>query len=193
MFACRCAKLGYHRRMQQQDDSQASDDAVTQGGSSVQQDWNALQEELQKLRDLAGRAQADLQNAKARAEREAVDIRTFATETMLHRLLPTLDNFQRAFQHVPDDLQGHEWVKGVEAIEQEFLRTLSDAGLRRMESMGEMVDPYRHDVLTIGPGKEGVVTEVFEEGYTLHEKVIRPAKVRAGDGAVAAEDEGQGS
>ncbi|GEM_PF-604933 len=189
--------------MQQQDDTNGTgqgaaqqDVPVAQASTSddgAKQDWNALQEELQKLRDLAGRAQADLQNAKARAEREASDIRAFATESIIRRLLPTLDNFQRAFQHVPDDLQGHEWVKGVAVIEQELMRTVTDAGLKRMDSMGTVVDPQFHEVLTMGPGQEGIVTEVFEEGYLLHGKVLRPAKVRAGDGAAAAEDEGRGT
>lgn len=184
--------------MQQQDDTTGTGQGATQSdavgtqqssaGNGSQPDFDALQEELQKYRDLAGRAQADLQNAKARAERESADIRMYAAESMLRRLLPTLDNFQRAFRHVPEELQGHEWVKGVAAIEQELMRTVTDAGLRRMESLGEIVDPYKHEVLTIGPGQEGIVTEVFEEGYLLQEKVLRPAKVRAGEGSPSAKD-----
>ncbi len=156
----------------------------TTGDDSVQQ-IEALQAELEKMKDLAARAQADLQNAKARVERDAQDMRKFASEGMLVRLLPTLDNFQRAFQHVPDDLKNHEWVKGVAAIESDLMKQVSDAGLKRMKSLGETVDSDRHEVLSLGAGEDGKVVEVFEEGYELHGKVLRPAKVKAGDGSAA--------
>ena len=163
-------------------DEQAAQNGTASDSSSGAEEIVKLQEELTRLREIAGRAQADLQNAKGRIEREAEDLRKFATEAIVRRILPTLDNFQRAFQHVPDDLQNHEWVKGVAAIEQELMRQMTDAGLKRMQSNGAVVDPHRHEVLNLGPGKEGTVTEVFEEGYELNGKVIRSAKVRAGDG-----------
>lgn len=145
----------------------------------------AAKAEALRLKDIAGRAQADLQNAKQRLEREAADLRAYAGEGVLRRILPTLDNFQRAFSAVPQDIAGHEWVKGLVSIEQDLLKQVSDMGLERMKSLGETVDPARHEVITVGPGADGSVTEVFEEGYTLNGKVIRPAKIRAGDGSNA--------
>lgn len=142
-----------------------------------------LQAELQKMKDLAARSQADLQNAKARVERESDELRKFASEGLIRKILPTLDNFQRAFLHIPDDLASHEWVKGVSAIESDLMKQMSDAGLKRMQSLGEVVDPQRHEVLSIGPGPDSTVTEVFEEGFELHGKVLRPAKVKVGDGS----------
>ncbi len=146
-------------------------------------DASSLRAELARVKDIAGRAQADLQNAKQRLEREANDLRSYATEGVIRRILPTLDNFQRAFQSVPSDLAGHEWVKGVTAIEQDLFRQVTELGLQRMQSLGAPVDPQRHDVLSAGPGADGTVVEVFEEGYTLNGKILRPAKVRAGDGS----------
>jgi len=142
----------------------------------------ALKDQVAKLTDMAARAQADLQNAKGRLERDADELRRFAAEAVLRKLLPTVDNFQRAFQHLPEELRSHEWVKGVTAIEQDFLKVLADLGLKKFESKGQPVDPSRHEVVMQGPGKEGVVTDVYEEGYELHGKVIRPAKVTAGNG-----------
>lgn len=139
--------------------------------------------EVARLKDLAGRAQADLQNAKQRLEKEAADLRAYASEGVIRRILPTLDNFQRAFASVPADIAGHEWVKGLTAIEQDLFKQVSDLGLERMASLGQAVDPAVHDVLSVGPGDEGKVIEVFEEGYTLNGKTIRPAKVKAGGGA----------
>ena len=138
--------------------------------------------EAQRFKDLAARAQADLQNAKARVERESTDLRKFATEQLMQRILPTLDNFQRAFVQIPAELQSQEWVKGVGAIEQDLMHQMSDSGLTRMQSLGEIADPARHEVLMTGPGEEAKVLEVFEEGYVLNGKVLRPAKVKVGDG-----------
>ncbi len=141
-----------------------------------------LEKEIARLKDIAGRAQADLQNAKARVERERGEIGRFAAEEIVRKLLPTLDNFQRAFQHVPKELQGNEWVSGVQVVEQELIRHMEAVGLQRLQSQGAIVDPHYHEVLNVGPGEEGRVIEVYEEGFLLHGKVIRPAKVKAGGG-----------
>lgn len=140
-----------------------------------------LKKEVDRLKDIAGRAQADLQNAKDRLERERQDVAKFALEGTLKRLLPTIDNFQRAFQHLPEDLKGHDWVKGVAAIEQEFMKLVTEAGLKRIEALGQPLDPAKHEVLQAGLGEKGRVIEVFEEGYELNGKVLRPAKVRVGN------------
>ncbi len=150
----------------------------------LQQALAAALVEIARLKDLAGRAQADVQNAKQRMEREAADLRSFAAEGVIRRILPTLDNFQRAFSAVPADIASHEWVKGLTAIEQDLLKQVFDMGLSRMQSLGAVVDPAIHDIITVGPGDDGKVIEVFEEGYTLNGKVLRPAKVRAGSAAI---------
>ncbi|PIR53325.1 nucleotide exchange factor GrpE [Candidatus Peregrinibacteria bacterium CG10_big_fil_rev_8_21_14_0_10_49_10] len=142
-----------------------------------------MQAELERLKELAARAQADLQNAKGRMEKEAQAIRTYAVEGMLVRLLPTVDSFQRAFAHLPEELKGNDWVSGLQVMEQAFIRELGEVGLRRMESLGKPADPALHEVLQAGPGEKDVITKVFEEGYLLHDKVLRPAKVMVGDGS----------
>jgi molecular chaperone GrpE len=139
-----------------------------------------LTAKLESLTDLAGRAQADLQNARARMAKDAEELRRFASEEVLLKLLPTIDNFQRAFAQLPTDLKAHEWAKGVQAIEQDLLRQVQAMGLRKFESLGEPVDASRHEVLMTGEGEEGKVIEVFEDGYELHGRVVRPAKVKVG-------------
>ena len=148
--------------------------------ASLQAELKELRVQVKTLTDLAGRAQADLQNARARLQRDAEDMRTFAAESVLLRLLPTIDNFQRAFRHLPQSLAGHEWIKGVQAIEVELLRQAGELGLTKMSPLGKRIDPARHEVLLTGPGTPDTVIEVLEDGYELDGKVIRPAKVKAG-------------
>ena len=152
---------------------------------NLRAELDAALAEVARLKDIAGRAQADLQNAKQRLEREAADLRAHAGEAVIARILPALDNFQRAFSSFPPDIAGHEWVKGLIAIDADLLKRVAEMGLSRMSSLGEIVDPAKHEAITLGPGKEGIVVEVFEEGYVLNGKVIRHAKVRAGDGSKA--------
>ncbi len=141
-----------------------------------------LAEQVARLTEMAARAQADLQNARIRMSKDAEDLRKFAAEEVMLRLLPIIDNFQRAFLHLPDDLKANEWVKGVAAIEQSLLKQVADLGLVKMEVLGKDMDPAFHEVLMQGPGPNGKITEVLEEGYELHGRVIRPAKVKVGDG-----------
>ncbi len=143
-----------------------------------------LTAQVQKLTELAGRAQADLQNAKARMQRDREELGRFALETTIKALLPVLDHFRRAATHLPKELEGNDWVKGVLATEQELNRILGDLGLTRMNDLGKQVDTARHDVLTLGSGKEGEIVEVLEDGYELQGKILRPAKVKVGDGSI---------
>ncbi len=155
----------------------ASDDTAT-----LRAQLEAATAEVARLKDIAGRAQADLQNAKQRLEREANDLRVFANEKFMLSILPILDSFQRAMKHVPEDLKGNEWVKGMLATEKDLMDRLRDMGLSRFDSVGAKADPKTEEVLMTGPGEEGVVTEMLEDGYALHNKVLRPAKVKVGDG-----------
>ncbi|MBI4129575.1 nucleotide exchange factor GrpE [Candidatus Peregrinibacteria bacterium] len=144
-----------------------------------------LRAEVQTFKELAARAQADLQNARARMGKEAEEMRIFAAELLIRQLLPTIDSLRRACQHLPVDLQSHEWVKGILSTEQEFLRQFKSIGCEPIDAIGKPFDPLQHEVLFAVPGEEGKVLEVLEEGYLFRGKVLRPAKVKVGQGTVA--------
>lgn len=150
--------------------------------AALEAELEGLRGQVAKLTEIAARAQADLQNARARVERDALELRAFAAEGVIGRLLPTIDNFQRAFQHLPEDLGDHEWVKGVQAIEQELLRNLGDLGLKKFSPLGQKIDPTRHEVVLTGSGEAETVIDVLADGYELNGRVLRPAKVKVGDG-----------
>ncbi|MFA5273136.1 MAG: nucleotide exchange factor GrpE [Candidatus Peribacter sp.] len=150
--------------------------------AKLRAECSVLKQEADRLKDIAGRAQADLQNAKERLERERQDVGRFALAGALTKLLPTIDNFQRAFRHLPEELKNNEWVNGVAAIEQELVKQVTELGLQKINALGQPLDPTRHEVLQTGPGEQGKVLEIFEEGYEFNGRVLRPAKVRVGDG-----------
>ncbi len=155
--------------------------------ADAQAEVEALKKQLAEnepgaLKELAARAQADLQNARDRLEREAQEMRQFAASGVLVKLLPVIDNFRLAFEHLPSELAGHEWVKGISAIEGEFMKILTDLGVEVIAQTSVPVDTARHDVLQAMPGPEGQVLQVLSAGYALHGRVLRPAKVMVGSG-----------
>lgn len=141
-----------------------------------------LTEQLKRSSEVASRAQAELQNAKIRMEKDATELRKFASEMALRKFLPTIDNLQRALKNLPKDIESNEWVKGIVALEQQFLKEVGELGLKRFESLNQPVDPHRHEVLMQAAGEAGKVIEVLEDGYELHGKILRPAKVKVGGG-----------
>src|SRR3989344_4166195 len=134
-----------------------------------------LELQIAKLTDLAARAQADLQNSKMRMERETQDMRKFATVPLLLALLPVRDDLVRAAKQEGENGASKQILSKLDKV-------LTDAGLTPLEALGKTADPSRHEILNAGPGPKDVVIAVHEEGYELHGKVLKPAKVQVGDG-----------
>ncbi len=191
-------RLEYHGQRMTKDDAQnpvgdpleAAKIAALEGEVATLREQltaaEAARVEAEKFKDVAARAQADLQNAKARLERDREELGVFAVANLLQRLLPVVDNFQRAAGHLPEALKGDEWAKGVLAIEHNLLKILGEIGLQKIESVGQRANPERHEVIAAVPGAADVIVTVLEDGYELQGKVIRVAKVTVGDGSVAA-------
>src|SRR3989344_498235 len=105
--------------------------------AALEQKVAELTEQLKTYSEASSRSQAELQNAKIRLEREASEIRKFASEAVLLKLLPTIDNLQRALKLLPKNLENDGWVKGIVALEQQFLKEVGEMGLTRFESVGK--------------------------------------------------------
>jgi len=121
-----------------------------------------------------------LQNFKRRADEERGEIQVYANLKFLEALFPALDNFARAFSTIPAELQENEWVKGVESIEGNLMKALTTLGLEVIDQTAVPADPHRHEILMEGDGPTGEVLQIFEKGYALNGKTIRPAKVQVG-------------
>lgn len=141
-----------------------------------------LSQQMQTYKESSARAQAELQNAKIRMEKELKDTRTFATQMFIMRLLPIIDNLDRAVAHLSPEIEGSEWTKGVLSIASQLQKELSDAGVSVIPALGKEADATMHHVILEGPGTKGIITDVLEKGYALHGKVLRPATVKVGNG-----------
>lgn len=145
----------------------------------------ALAEETARAEaNLAGwqRAQADFINYKRRSEQEKDEISKFANSILMLNLLPILDDLERAFASIPDDLAEASWVDGIRLIERKFRASLETQGLSPIKAFGEPFDPCLHEAIRQAQGKEGIVIEEVQKGYKFHDRVIRPSKVVVGNG-----------
>ena len=84
---------------------------------------------------------------------------------------------------MPGEIAGTPWFKGALQIEQQLVGFMNKHGVSEIpSSVGKKFDTKIHEIVTAGPGEKDTVTEEFEKGYLLGEKVIRPAKVKVGNG-----------
>lgn len=137
--------------------------------------------EIATLRDQLARAQADYQNLKMRGERDRADMVHFLTEKLLSPLLTQIDNLDRAVK-IKDGVTDDAFVDGVRAVQSGLQKYLENQGVKAFDSVGQEVDPDKHEVLSQAPGKEGIIVTEFEKGYMLGDRVLRHAKVIVGSG-----------
>ena len=161
----------------------AEREAETSGeelASSLEERLQALAEEANTARDQALRAQAELDNYRKRTQRELADERRYAALPIVRDLLPALDNLQRAVdagQNV-DDLTA--MLQGVEMVAQQIREILAGHGAAAIAASGQPFDPNLHEAIQQMPSVDHppmTVIDEVEQGYTLHDRVIRPSKV----------------
>lgn len=140
-----------------------------------------LNSEIEELKNQLLRLQADFVNYKNRTEREKSNSIILANEGLILKLLPVLDNFNRAFTHV--NLED-EAIKGFVMIKEQFESILKTEMVEEIESDGAVFDPNLHNaVMTESKDgvESGIVLETFEKGYKIKDKVIRPSMVKVSE------------
>ncbi|MCL5093579.1 MAG: nucleotide exchange factor GrpE [Patescibacteria group bacterium] len=133
----------------------------------------------EELTEMLQRVQADFVNYRNRIETEKKELIDYAESEVLLKIIPVLDNFNRAFNHMPKELGNNDWVSGVKQIEKQLEGILRDEGLQEIETVGKEFDHNLHEAVGFadGKGKFGEIVQELEKGYLLKDKVIRPAKV----------------
>jgi molecular chaperone GrpE len=134
-------------------------------------------ERLAALEDQLLRVAADFENYKKRAAREREEYVTFANERLIKELLPVLDDLERALQAASE----HEEAKleeGVQLVYRALAALLERNGVKEIETDGKF-DPHVHEALLSQPSdaEQGSVVDVLQKGYTLGDRVVRPARV----------------
>ena len=136
--------------------------------------------EVERQRDLYLRERADVENFKKRMQREKADGVRFAVEPLVRDLLPVIDNLERAVDHAASGGNGQPLLEGVRLVLRNAIDALERHGITRIEATGAPFDPSRHEAIAqvadadVEPNR---VVQQFLPGYTLHDRLLRPAQV----------------
>ncbi len=151
----------------------------------VKANFDALQSQLaeaeakaSEYKDSWARSQAEFQNYKKRIERDNELMYTSMKGDIIKKVLPALDDLERALQNRPAD---DAWASGIELIARKLQNILESEGVKRIEAHGAAFDPTFHEAITHEPSDDVEsehVIAVVQNGYMLGERVIRPALVR---------------
>ena len=139
-----------------------------------------LASQLEEANNRYLRLAADFDNYKKRARQEQLDTIRFAAATVAERLLPILDDAQRALEHAPAGVD-ENWLKGVRLTFQKLDEVLRSVGVERIEAVGSRFDPKVHEAVgseESGEHPEDTVVVELRPGYRMHDRVLRPALVK---------------
>jgi molecular chaperone GrpE len=145
-----------------------------------------LQRENAELKDKLLRALADVENLRRRTEREVADAKLYGISSLASDMLSFADNSRRAVESIPADLrEGADpaiktLIEGIELTERDFLARLARHGVKKIDALGTKFDPNLHEALFEVPDDSvpnGSVVKVLEDGYSIGNRVLRPAKV----------------
>jgi molecular chaperone GrpE len=152
--------------------------------------------ENESLRERLLRALADAENTRRRAERMAEETRRYALADFTRELLVIADNLKRTIDAAdrPETGEDAALIDGVRAIERLLEHTFSRFGVRRIDALGKRFDPNLHEaVMHVDDPSQpsGTVVRVLEDGYTIHDRLLRPARVvvaRSASNAIPAKE-----
>jgi len=140
------------------------------------------------------RAQAEFSNYKKRQRAEQAKMRELANANLLRKLLPVLDDLERAVVTMPEGIRHLSWSQGLLMIQRKLEAILETEGVEPIDTEGESFDPHYHEAVTHEemPGyEEGEIIGEVQKGYALGDRVLRPALVRVAKAPPASSDQGE--
>ncbi len=170
-----------------QNDQPVADEAERRAGTETET-VESLRAQLEEERNRAEgylrswqRAAADFQNYKRRVEEERQRNTLFANLALVLNMLPIYDDLCRALENVDASIAGSAWVEGVRQIARKFQGALEASGVKEiLAEPGMDFDPNLHEAVAQDEGEPGKIVRVLQKGYTMGERVIRPAMVTVG-------------
>lgn len=141
-----------------------------------------LEQQVAELTVDLQRTRADFENYRKRMEQEKQAAREIGSSSAVLKLLPTIDNIERAIAHAPEEIQDNPWVQSVMNLTKQLDKSLESLNVRRIEAEpGTPFNPDLHEAIQFDEDAEGeheVIAEVLQAGYTLNGQPIRHAMVK---------------
>ena len=147
---------------------------------TLQAELDEANRERSQFKVMAQRAQADMMNFRKRVEEEREEMSRSVAARTITKLLPIMDDLQRALDQVPAGAEEAAWLDGIRLIQRSLESLLESEGVTPIEADGKTFDPWEHEALFTMENKDkeaGVVVSVIRPGYKLRGKVLRPTQV----------------
>ncbi len=165
-------------------DSENQDEARVEETSQTEEECLQLlskrEEELKEAQDRVLRLAAELDNTRKRLEREKSEGISYANESIMRQLIDVIDNLERAIEHGEKDESCDGLLDGVRMTHKGFIDLLAKFGAAPFDSVGSSFDPNRHEAVFQEQSRDYpdmTVTKEFQKGYTLRDRLLRPARV----------------
>lgn len=149
------------------------------------QETPAVDEFVRRIEELTAdlqRTRADFENYRKRVEMEKQSARNAGESMAIMKLLPVIDNIDRAVAHIPDDLADNKWAQGIAGLVKHLEKSLDNLNVKRIDAKpGTPFDPELHEAVQFEEEAEGeheVIAEELQAGYTLNGQIMRPAMVK---------------
>jgi len=146
-----------------------------------EQEIQLLKEKLDEADNRYLRLQADFDNFRRRTRLDLEASQKYRAQKLITDLLPAIDNFERAMKVEADNEQTKTLLQGMDMVYRSLLDALKNEGVEFVESVGKEFDPHQHQAVMQGEDENfgsNIVTDEFQKGYLLKDRVIRPAMVK---------------
>ena len=156
------------------------DSTLTDNQQNEEVEQESLFNKVEELSDQLLRSQAELQNVRRSASQEITKARLFGVESLAREFLTVGDNLERAIDSCNKEKASNLIIEGLELTLKSFESSLQSAGIEPVDPRGESFNPDHHEAISIVEDKyreENTVIEVIQKGYTIHGRILRPAKV----------------
>lgn len=137
--------------------------------------------QIEELTDRLKRQMAEFDNFRKRTEKEKSAMFEVGAKSVIEKMLPVVDNFERGLAAVPDDKKDDPFVEGMEKIYKQLIGTLEELEVKAIEAVGQEFDPNFHNAVMHIEDEElgdNIVAEEFQKGYTYRENVVRHSMVK---------------
>lgn len=159
-------------------DSEETQEPAEQAPASVKE--KLLLDKVAALEDKVKRQMAEFDNFRKRTSKEKEQMFSMGEKSVIEKILPVVDNFERGLASVPEAEKGSAIVSGMEMVYKQLIKQLEDLGVKPIEAVGKEFDPNYHNAVMQVASEEyesGVVAQEYQKGYTYHDTVIRHSMV----------------
>lgn len=171
---------------QTQEDTKEASDEVSQteekkGIFKKKEKKDKKDEQIEELNDKLKRQMAEFDNFRKRTEKEKSQMYDMGAKSIIEKILPVIDNFERGLAGVPEEEKSNAFVDGMDKVYKQMLTTLAEAGVTPIEAVGKEFDPNFHNAVMHVEDEEAgenVIVEEFQKGYVYRDTVVRHSMVK---------------